>query len=93
LLPVQPRIQLELHSGGKFMRVPFSEVFRIEQTADGYALAVRRPIVLKPYWSMRLEAEINRVINPEILAKRYIEVQEADNGEWQVEGFAAAEAR
>jgi hypothetical protein len=75
------------------MRVPFSEVFRIEQTADGYALVVRRPIVLKPYWSMRLEAEINRVTNPEILAKRYIEVEEAANGEWEVEGFAAAEAR
>lgn len=75
------------------MRVPFSEVFRIEQTDDGYALAVRRPIVLKPYWAMRLDAEIRRVANPTQLQTRYIEVEEADNGEWQVEGFAAAEAR
>jgi hypothetical protein len=75
------------------MRVPFSEVFRIELTDDGYALAVRRPIVLKPYWSMRLEAEINRVANPAIIANRYLEVEEAANGEWEVEGFAAAEAR
>jgi hypothetical protein len=75
------------------MRVPFSEVFRIEQTDDGFALAVRRPILLKPYWSMRLEAEINRVANPANLANRYLEVAEAANGEWEVEGFAAAEAR
>ena len=75
------------------MRVPFSEVFRIEQTDDGYALAVRRPIVLKPYWAMRLDAEIRRVAHPQELAQRYIEVEEDANGEWQVEGFAAAEAR
>jgi hypothetical protein len=75
------------------MRVPFSDVFRIEQTDDGYALAVRRPIVLKPYWSMRLEAEIRRVARPDQLAGRYLEVEEAANGEWQLEGFAAAEAR
>jgi hypothetical protein len=75
------------------MRVPFSEVFRIEQTDDGYALAVRRPIVLRPYWSMRLEAEINRVANPQKLEDRYLEVEEKQSGEWEVEGFAAAEAR
>lgn len=75
------------------MRVPFTEVFRIEQTDDGVALAVRRPIVLKPFWSMRLEAEMRRVTNPDHLAARYLEVEEADNGDWQVEGFAAAEAR
>ena len=75
------------------MRVPFSEVFRIEQTDDGYALAVRRPIVLRPYWSMRLEAEINRVANPQALSARYLEVEESDSGQWAVEGFAAAEAR
>jgi hypothetical protein len=75
------------------MRVPFSDVFRIEQTDDGYALAVRRPIVLKPYWAMRLDAEIRRVANPTHLAGRYIEVEESPDGEWQVEGFAAAEAR
>ena len=75
------------------MRVPFSEVFRIEQTDDGVALAVRRPIVLKPFWAMRLDAEIRRVADPDKLTARYLEVEEADNGEWQVEGFAAAEAR
>ena len=75
------------------MRVPFSEVFRIERTDDGYALAVRRPIVFKPYWAMRLDAEMRRVADPDKLAERYIEVEEAENGEWQVEGFAAAEAR
>jgi hypothetical protein len=75
------------------MRVPFSEVFRIQQTDDGYALAVRRPIVLRPYWSMRLEAEINRVANPQALSSRFLEVEESANGEWEVEGFAAAEAR
>ena len=75
------------------MRVPFSDVFRIEQTDDGYALAVRRPIVLRPYWAMRLEAEINRVANPQALATRYLEVDESPSGEWAVEGFAAAEAR
>lgn len=75
------------------MRVPFSEVFRIEQTDEGYALAPRRPVVLKPYWAMRLDAEIRRVTDPARLETRYIEVEEADNGEWQVEGFAAAEAR
>jgi hypothetical protein len=75
------------------MRVPFSEVFRIEQTDDGYALAVRRPIVLRPYWSMRLEAEINRVANPQKLTARYLEVEESPTGEWEVEGFAAVEAR
>jgi hypothetical protein len=79
--------------GGSNMRVPFSEVFRIEQTDDGYALAVRRPIVLRPYWAMRLEAEMNRVTNPQALTGRYLEVQESDSGEWAVEGFAAAEAR
>lgn len=75
------------------MRVPFSEVFRIEQTDDGYALAVRRPIVLRPYWSMRLEAEINRVANPRKLEGRFLEIEETQSGEWQVEGFAAVEAR
>lgn len=75
------------------MRVPFSEVFRIEKTDDGYALAVRRPIVLKPYWSMRLEAEINRVANPAALSGRYLEVEESATGEWEIEGFAATEAR
>lgn len=75
------------------MRVPFSEVFRIERTDDGYALAVRRPIVFRPYWAMRLEAEIKRVANPESLSRRYLEVEESANGEWEVEGFAAAEAR
>ena len=75
------------------MRVPFTEVFRIEQTDDGYALAVRRPIKLKPYWSMRLEAEMNRVANPTALSGRYLEVEESPTGEWEVEGFAAAEAR
>lgn len=75
------------------MRVPFSEVFRIEQTDDGVALAVRRPIVLRPYWSMRLEAEINRVADPQTLSTRYLEVEESEDGEWAVEGFAAAEAR
>jgi hypothetical protein len=75
------------------MRVPFTEVFRIEQTDDGYALAVRRPIVLKPYWSMRLEAEMNRVTSPAALSGRYLEVEESPTGEWEVEGFAAAEAR
>jgi hypothetical protein len=75
------------------MRVPFSEVFRIEQTDDGFALAVRKPIVLSPYWSMRLEAEINRVANPQKLERRYLEVEETTSGEWEVEGFAAAEAR
>jgi hypothetical protein len=75
------------------MRVPFSEVFRIEQTDDGFSLAVRKPIVLSPYWSMRLEAEINRVANPLKLERRYLEVEETTSGEWEVEGFAAAEAR
>jgi hypothetical protein len=75
------------------MRVPFTEVFRIEQTDDGYALAVRRPIVFRPYWSMRLEAEMRRVANPEKLSNRYLEVDESPSGEWEVEGFAAAEAR
>lgn len=75
------------------MRVPFSEVFRIEKTDDGYALAVRRPIVLRPYWSMRLEAEINRVANPAVLSGRYLEVEESATGEWEIEGFAATEAR
>ncbi|HEY0673308.1 MAG TPA: hypothetical protein VGD27_13615 [Longimicrobiales bacterium] len=75
------------------MRVPFSEVFRIEKTDDGYALAVRRPIVLRPYWSMRLEAEINRVANPAVLSGRYLEVEESPTGEWEIEGFAATEAR
>lgn len=75
------------------MRVPFSEVFRIEQTDDGYALAVRRPIVLKPFWSIRLEAEIARVADPQALAARYLEVEESPSGEWEVEGFAAVEAR
>jgi hypothetical protein len=75
------------------MRVPFSDVFRIEPTDDGYALAVRRPIVLRPYWAMRLEAEINRVANPQTLSTRYLEVEESSSGEWAVEGFAAAEAR
>lgn len=75
------------------MRVPFSEVFRIQQTDDGYALAVRRPIVLKPYWAMRLDAEMRRVAHPLELAQRYIEVEEDANGEWQVEGFAAGESR
>ena len=75
------------------MRVRFSEVFRIEPTNDGYALAVRRPVVLKPYWSMRLEAEIRRVANPQVLSDRFLEVEESDTGDWQLEGFAAAEAR
>ena len=75
------------------MRVPFSEVFRIEQTEDGFALTVRRPIVLKPYCSMRLETEINRVADPDILSGRYLGVEESPTGEWAVEGFAAAEAR
>ncbi len=75
------------------MRVPFSEVFRIQQTDDGFALAVRRPILLKPYCSMRLETEINRVSNPDALSDRYLEVEESPTGEWSVEGFAAAEAR
>lgn len=75
------------------MRVPFSEIFRIEQTDDGFALAERKPIVLSPYWSLRLEAEINRVANPLQLERRYLEVEENKSGEWEVEGFAAAEAR
>jgi hypothetical protein len=75
------------------MRVPFSEVFRIEQTDDGFALAVRKPVALSPYWSMRLEAEISRVANPQKLENRFLEVEETQAGEWEVEGFAAAEAR
>lgn len=75
------------------MRVRFSDVFRIEQTDDGYALAVRRPVVMKPYWAMRFEAEINRVANPQKLESRYLEVEESETGEWALEGFAAAEAR
>ena len=75
------------------MRVPFTEVFRIEQTDDGYALAACRPIVMKPYWAMRLEAEIKRVSNPQVLSNRYLEVEESPSGHWELEGFAAAEAR
>ena len=75
------------------MRVPFSEVFRIEQTEDGIALAETRPVVMNPFCSMRLQAEIDRVANPDKLAKRYLEVAECDDGRWEVEGFAAAEAR
>ena len=75
------------------MRVPFSEVFRIERTDDGFALAVQRPVVLKPFCSMRLQAEIDRVANPQKLANRFLEVAECADGQWEVEGFAAAEAR
>ena len=75
------------------MRVPFSEVFRIERTDDGYALAECRPIIMRPFCSLRLEAEIKRVANPQKLTNRYLEVEEAPGGEWEVVGFAAAEAR
>lgn len=75
------------------MRVPFTEVFKVERTADGYALAESRPVRLKEFCAIRLEAEIKRVANPQALAARFLEVEETPDGEWEIEGFAAAEAR